>query len=201
MRLTFLFIAFYLFSFSSFAQTKVLEDNFFEVHFIKNGKLKKKHPKPLIPKIHKGFRITTLELEVNSIDLKSRTFDPNKLYLINQENKIRYRPIHIYSKNDKKRWIPFDLITKKKPKKKSYLQDTYHPEIKDTFLNYSLTGFTDISIPINIGKGFKDRQVFHFKPKQIIKIKIMLYFYISSDLIDMGTLFYGKEKVAETKLR
>ena len=191
-----------LISFSSYAQKVMIAQDSVEIEFIKNEKLRKKHPKTYIERLLKGFRITILEVDISTLNLKKGAFDPNKFYLVSEQPKFRYRPLDIFIKEDKKSWSRFELITKKKPQPTSKMQEAYNPDIKDTYLDYKIEGVSGIRIPINLGSvEFPDKHVFHFKPKVLNKNKIMLYFYISSDFIKKGTLYYGKEKIVETELK
>jgi hypothetical protein len=191
-----------LISFDSYAQKTAIEQDSLEIEFIKNEKLKKKHPKTYIGTLRNGFRITLIELDIKTLELKTREFDPNKFYLVSEKPKFRFRPMDIFVVENKKDWTRFELVTKKKPKKTSNLQETYDPEIKDSYLDYKIEGLSDINIPIELGSAeFSDKHIFHFKPKYIDDNKIVLYFYISSDFIKRGTLYYGKEKISETDLK
>ena len=195
-----IFIA--LSSFKSFAQKTTIEQDSVEIEFMKNDKLKSKYPKTYIGTILNGFRITVLEVDINNIDLKKGEFDPNKFYLVSEKPKFRYRPLDIFTVESKTNWTRFELVTKKKPKATSNMQETYDPDIKDSYLDYKIDGVSDIRIPINLGSvEFPDKHIFHFKPKILNSNKIVLYFYISSDFIKRGTLYYGNEEIAETELK
>lgn len=186
----------------SFAQKTEITEDSIEIEFIKNEKLNKKHPKPYIGKILNGFRITLIEVDIKTLGLEKREFDPNKFYLVSEKPKFRYRPLDIFLVQDKKEWIRFGLVTKKKPKETSQLQDTFAPEIKDSYLDYKIEGISDINIPIELGSlEFSDKHIFHFRPQVLDDNKVVLYFYISSDFIKRGTLYYGNEKIAETDLK
>jgi hypothetical protein len=195
-----IFIA--LSSFKSYAQKTTIEQDSVEIEFMKNDKLKSKYPKTYIGTILNGFRITVLEVDINNIDLKKGEFDPNKFYLVSEKPKFRYRPLDIFTVESKTNWTRFELVTKKKPKATSNMQETYDPDIKDSYLDYKIDGVSDIRIPINLGSvEFPDKHIFHFKPKILNSNKIVLYFYISSDFIKRGTLYYGNEEIAETELK
>ena len=189
-------------SFKSYAQKTTIEQDSVEIEFVKNDKLKGKYPKTYIGTILNGFRITVLEVNVKNINLKKGAFDPNKFYLVSEKPKFQYRPLDIFIADDKNHYSRFELVTKTKPKETSNMQETYDPNIKDTYLDYKIDGVSGIKIPINLGSTeFPDKHVFHFKPKVINNSSILIYFYISSDFIKNGTLYYGNEKIAETKLK
>ncbi len=191
-----------LLSIESYAQKATIEQDSVQIEFIKNDKLKNKYPKTYIDKLSNGFRITVLEVDIKNIDLKKGKFDPNKFYLISEKPKFQYRPLDIFIADDKNEYSRFDLVTKKKPKATSKMQETYDPNIKDTYLDYKIDGVSGIKIPINLGSAeFPDKHVFHFKPKAINDSRILIYFYLSSDFIKSGTLYYGNEKITETKLK
>lgn len=195
-----IFIA--LSSFKSYAQKTTIEQDSVEIEFVKNDKLKSKYPKTYIGTLFNGFRITVLEVNIKNLDLKKGKFNPNKFYLISEKPKLQYRPLDIFIADDKNDYSRFELVTKKKPKETSNMKETYDPNIKDTYLDYKVEGVSGIKIPINLGSPeFPDKHVFHFRPKVINDSKILIYFYISSDFIKSGTLYYGNDKIAETKLK
>jgi len=188
--------------FSSYAQKTVIEQDSIEIDFVKNEKLKNKHPKTYIGTLHKGFRITVLEVDIKNLDLKKGKFDPNKFYLVSEKPIFQYRPLDIFISENNKDWSRFDLVTKKKPMATSHMQETYDPTVKDTYLDYIVEGTNgNLKIPANLGSlEFPDSHIFHFRPKFINDSKILVYLYISSDFIKRGTLYYGNHKIAETKL-
>jgi hypothetical protein len=190
-------------SIDSYAQNVIVEQDSIEIEFVKNEKLKNKHPQTYISKkLHKGFRITLLEIDIKTLDINEKEFDPNKFYLVSEKPKFRYRPLDIFTVESKTKWTRFELVTKKKPKATSNMQETYDPDIKDSYLDYKIDGVSDIRIPINLGSvEFPDKHIFHFKPQILNSTKIVLYFYISSDFIKRGTLYYGNEEIAETDLK
>ncbi len=201
--LTIIGIFTFILSFDSYAQKTTIEQDSIEIEFIKNDKLRKKHPKTYIGTLLNGFRITVLEVDIKILDLKKGEFDPNKFYLVSEKPKFQYRPLDIFITENKKDWSRFELVTKKKPKATSKMQETYDPDIKDTYLDYKFEGTNGrLKIPINIGSvEFPDKHVFHFKPKVINNSKILLYFNISSDFIKRGTLYYANKKIAESNLK
>ena len=191
-----------LLSFESYAQKATIEQDSVEIEFVKNDKLKSKYPKTYIGTLSNGFRITVLEVNIKNLDLKKGKFDPNKFYLISEKPKFQYRPLDIFIADDKNDYSRFELVTKKKPKETSNMKETYDPNIKDTYLDYKVEGVSGIKIPINLGSPeFPDKHVFHFRPKVINDSRILIYFYISSDFIKSGTLYYGNDKIAETRLK
>ncbi|NRB84924.1 MAG: hypothetical protein HRU49_14325 [Winogradskyella sp.] len=190
-----------LLSFESYAQKTTIEQDSVEIEFVKNDKLKGKYPKTYID-ILNGFRITVLEVDIKNLDLKKGEFDPNKFYLVSEKPKLQYRPLDIFIADDKNNYSRFELVTNTKPKETSKMQETYDPNIKDTYLDYKIDGVSGIKIPINLGSPeFPDKHVFHFKPKVINDSRILIYFYLTSDFIKSGTLYYGNDKITETKLK
>jgi len=187
----------------SYAQTTTIEQDSVEIEFIKNDKMKSKYPKTYIGTILNGFRITVLEVDVKNLELKTGEFDPNKFYLVSEKPKFQYRPLDIFIAEKNKDWSRFELVTKKKPQATSQMQETYDPDVKDTYLDYIVEGTNgNLKIPINLGSiEFPDKHIFHFRPKVINESKILLYFYISSHFIKRGTLYYGNHKIAETDLK
>ncbi|MCK8481694.1 hypothetical protein [Psychroserpens algicola] len=185
-----------------YTQMTTIEQDSIEIEFVKNNKLKNKYPKTYIGTILNGFRITVLEVNVKTLDLKKGKFDPNKFYLVSEKPEFQYRPLDIFITENNNDYSRFELVTKKKPEPSSKMQETYNPNIKDTYLNYKIDGVSGIIIPINLGSSkFPDKHVFHFKPKVINDSKILIYFYISSDFIKRGTLYYGNEEIAKTDLK
>ncbi|WP_204346603.1 hypothetical protein [Psychroserpens algicola] len=185
-----------------YTQMTTIEQDSIEIEFVKNNKLKNKYPKTYIGTILNGFRITVLEVNVKTLDLKKRKFDPNKFYLVSEKPEFQYRPLDIFITENNNDYSRFELVTKKKPEPSSKMQETYNPNIKDTYLDYKIDGVSGIIIPINLGSPkFPDKHVFHFKPKVINDSKILIYFYISSDFIKRGTLYYGNEEIAKTDLK
>ena len=190
-----------LFSIKSYAQ-KTIEQDSIEITFIKNDKLKNKYPKTYSGTMPNGFRVTIMEVDIKILDFKKGKFDPNKLYLVSEKPKFQYRPLDVFIAEGKKDYSRFELVTKKRPKATSKMQEAYDPNIKDTYLDYKIEGVSGIKTPINIGTGeFPDTHVFHFRPKVITDGKILIYFSISSDIIKKGTLYYGNEIIAKTDLK
>ncbi|TLF39754.1 hypothetical protein [Maribacter aurantiacus] len=189
-----------LFTIKSYAQ-KTIEQDSLRITFIKNDKLKNKYPKTYSGTMPNGFRVTIMEVDIKILDFKKGKFDPNKLYLVSEKPKFQYRPLDIFIAEGKKDYSRFELVTKKRPKATSKMQEAYDPNIKDTYLDYKIEGVSGIKTPINIGTGeFPDTHVFHFRPKVITDGKILIYFSISSDIIKKGTLYYGNEIIAKTDL-
>lgn len=190
-----------LFSIKSYAQ-KTIEQDSVEITFIKNDKLRNRYPKTYSGTMPNGFRVTIMEVDIKILDFKKGKFDPNKLYLVSEKPKFQYRPLDIFISEGKKDYSRFELVTKKRPKATSKMQEAYDPNIKDTYLDYKIEGVIGIKTPINIGIGeFPDTHVFHFRPKVITDGKILIYFSISSEIIKKGTLYYGNEIIAKTDLK
>ncbi|MFD2541365.1 hypothetical protein ACFSSB_03475 [Lacinutrix gracilariae] len=192
-----------LLSLESYAQKTTIEQDSIEIEFIKNDKFKNKFPKTYIGTVLNGFRITVLEVDIKNLDLKTGEFDPNKFYLVSEKPKFQYRPLDIFITENNKDWTRFELVTKKKPMATSQMQEAYDPDVKDTYLNYIVEGTNgNLKIPINLGSAeFPDKHIFHFRPKIIDDSKILVYFYLSSDFIKRGTMYYGNHKIVETDLK
>lgn len=147
-----------------------------------------------------------IKVRIEMIDNEKRPFDPNKFSIVDEQNKIRLRPVDIANSNYLNQWHLNRLI-KNKPNYKS-LEDRYKPDIKDTFLDYEFEGITNVCIPINYEAYDKfkislknPKTVAHesyFEPRDFRKQNLNLYFFIPVNS-EITTLFYGNKKIADIK--
>lgn len=73
----------------------------------------------------------------------------------------------------------------------------YKPNIKDTFLDYKINGFQDISCSIDFGTRKKPNLVLpYFDNKNLKSCKIEVYFSIPSEL-EKGKVYYGDNVIAD----
>lgn len=136
------------------------------------------------------------------VQVKNGLFDFNKISLVDQNNKLRYKTIEVHTK----RFIdglqqPILLvkrdISKDDKKGRFPLNIEYDPNIIDDFDKFSIVGFENIEIPMNFGS--KNNPIisnYYFKPTTITKFKNYIYFSILA-ISEKSSLelYYGNEKI------
>ncbi len=136
-----------------------------------------------------------IKVKMETSDGEKRVFDVNKFSLVDNTNKVRSRPLSI-SYQELTKYYGFEKLTKEPiTTNKGVLN--YDKGILDSFDNYSFEGYKKLEVPVNYGT-IKNPQlhIVYFKPKNFKKRKINLFFpFIAKQ--NNGTLFYGKEKIAE----
>lgn len=181
------------------SQTIRVEEDNVELKFVKAKKASKIINASNVFVRSKKLKRIRVKIKMKSLDNKSQVFDPNKLSLIDYTYKLRYRPTDILFQNLTD-WWHFKKISKTKPKKKSndYL---YAPNVDDTFLDFEFEDIKNVLIPINFNTTKKpDIHIVHFEPKKLRSRNVYLYFLFPKDIKD-ATLYYGKEKLADTNFK
>lgn len=140
-----------------------------------------------------------VKIKVKSLNNKRQLFDPNKLSLVDAQNKLRFRPTDILFQNFTD-WRHFKKISKTKPKIR-YNKRIYNINIEDTFLNHNQEGIKNCELPINFNtRKNPDNHIIHFEPKKLRSRNVMLYFPYPNEL-KKSTLYYGIEKIAEINFK
>ena len=133
---------------------------------------------------------------------KKENFDPNKFYLTSEKYKVRVRPIdlkHNYAVGMV--FIGFPYLIDFNPKDKRIKQwAKYKPEIEDTFWNYKIDGFQDISPSINFGTKRKPKKVSpYLDHKELRACRIDVYFSVPKEF-EKGKIYYGTKVIADFEL-
>ena len=144
-----------------------------------------------------------VRLKMKSLSGENDDFDPNKFYLVCDENKTRIMPVDVRY-NYAAGWIfvPFDYlvdfnITDKKLKQ--WL--SYKPEIKNTFFDYKMEGYEDVCPTINFGTKRKPKvKTPYFDHEELKSCKLDVYFSLPKDIKDIK-IYYANVLLKETKLK
>jgi hypothetical protein len=139
---------------------------------------------------------------MKSISGEKEDFDPNKFYLISDKYKVRVRPIDL--KHNHKvgmDFIGFPYLIDFKPiDKRINKWAEYKPEIKDTFWDYKIDGYQDISPSINFGTKRKPRNISPYRDhKGLRSCRIDVYFSVPVDF-EKGKIYYGNKIIADFEL-
>lgn len=152
-----------------------------------------------VPKEHKKIQV---RFKMKSISGEKEDFDPNKFSLVSEKYKFRLRPIdlkHNYAVGMV--FIGFPYLVDFNPKDEKIKQCVkYKPEIEDTFWDYQIEGYQDISPSINFGTKRKPKRVSpYLDHKELRACRIDVYFSVPKDL-EKGKVYYGNEIIADFEL-
>lgn len=138
-----------------------------------------------------------VKLKMKTISGEKEDIDPNKFSLVSDTAKERIRPIeikHNYAVN-----FPY-LIKFKTNNKAINSRAKFKPDIKDTFYEFSIQDYKDISPCINIGTKKKPQLVYtYFDHKKLKAVPIHLMFSVSKGF-EKGKIFYGDKSIAQFEL-
>jgi len=183
----------------SFCQTIISKNDNIEIEFHKAKKTIKAFSASSIWISTKEFKQVYVRVKMISLD-KKKYFNINKFSLIDIKNKIRYRPIDIFSQflTD---WQGIPRLTKKKVKNKRSNPYWYDPSVEDSFLKYNFEEYTNCNFPINFGrKTENDYHTIYFRPKKFKTKFIMLFFPYPREVRE-GVIYYGHQKLAEISVK
>lgn len=153
-----------------------------------------------------------IRISVKSNSNRIKNFDPNKLYLVSNELKQRYRPIDLQFTFILNRSFGLNrLISDSALSSIGNLsplryeptmyggisQMRYDPTIKDTFKDYSITGYKDIEFEINYGSLKKPKNaVVYFEPIKVIEYVFDVYFLVPQS-ITTGEFYFGNKDLKQ----
>ncbi|KQC33176.1 hypothetical protein AAU57_07515 [Nonlabens sp. YIK11] len=154
-------------------------------------------------KTSKQTKKAQVRLRLKSSTGKKESFDPNKFYLVSNEAKVRVRPLDVrYNYAAGWIFIPFDRLAYN-PIDAQKVKDlvSYDPDIEDTFQNYGLDGFENISPEINFGTKKKPKVIpSYLEPEDLKSCKLDLYFALPKELKNFE-IYHGDEKIANVTLK
>lgn len=142
---------------------------------------------------------------VKSGSEKLRKFDPNKLYLVSNELKHRYRPIDLQFKFFLNRYMGVKRLTSDSTlangMKEKYVADVnyirYDPYIKDTFKDYFMNGYQDVEFAVDYGSPKKPNKiVVYFESVEVISYFFDIYFLVPASL-NMGEFYFGNREIKQ----
>lgn len=185
-----------LLPFGIIGQNAMIEDHI-ELQFKKTEKVSSINLAP--SNISSGKNTIQIFLKVAVKQMKRKdSIDSNAFSLVDHRNKRRYRLSSIAMRNVLGGHFPVSPITKRKIK-----GNYYRPEIKDTFLDYSTDGYTDIDPLVRFNKlgSFKYAEVANYYFFYIKKCGgIKLFFNIPELDPQDYDVFYGNEKLFTFKI-
>jgi hypothetical protein len=183
------------------------DPNDFEVIFKRSGKVSNYEFKSSdyhISNYSAGVKKVRIRISVKSNNDKLKKFDANKLYLVSNELKQRYRPIDLQYQYFINTYMGLDRLTTDSTLANgntdwvtpvNYIR--YNPQIRDTFRDYMIPGYEDIEIEVNYGSSGKPHKVVvYFKPIEVISYIFDVYFAVPQSL-NSGIFYYGSEVIKE----
>ncbi|SCY14985.1 hypothetical protein SAMN05192588_1391 [Nonlabens sp. Hel1_33_55] len=154
-------------------------------------------------KTSKQTKKAQVRLRLKSLTGQKESFDPNKFYLVSNEANVRVRPLDVrYNYAAGWIFIPFNrLAFNSMDAQKVKDLVSYDPDIKDTFQNYDIDGFENISPDINFGTKKKPK-IFpsYLEPEDLKSCKLDLYFALPNELKNFE-IYHGDEKIANVTLK
>jgi hypothetical protein len=193
------------FTLVSFGQEKKVENGNLSVEFKKSKKVSNTF------NLNSSSKIKSKELKKISIKCKVQSLnkdkvDINKFSLVDHKNKLRYRPTDI-SFQPVVGYLVFGKLFKKDinygKMAKFQAGIDYKPEIKDTYMDFSIEGYTDVEIPMTfaVGIGKKEKSIVYFQPNNYNKFQALIFFAIVEKAKNPDLEFYyGDEKIANVKI-
>lgn len=138
----------------------------------------------------KKYKKIQIRFRVNSISKKRTFFDPNKFSLVVKNDKIRVRPIDIKYNYLAHNYEGFTMINSQLKKKKKY------KNLKDSFYDYSIDGFKNISPKINFGtmRNSRNEEIF-YAGKKLRRNVVDVYFSVPKEF-NKGEVYFGNKSVA-----
>ncbi|MEL0454735.1 hypothetical protein WJN01_00745 [Flavobacteriaceae bacterium SZ-1-7] len=188
----------------SFGQEKKVENGMLYIEFLKAKKVSNTF------NLNSSSKVKSNELKKISVKCKIESLnkvdvDINKFSLIDNKNKLRYRPIDV-SFQPSTGYIAYKKLLKTDIKLGSmYMHQAniaYKPEIKDSYTDYYFEGYTNIEIPSDFGTNKKPKKtVIYFQSHGFHDFKSLFFFAIlnSAENPDLE-LYYGNEKISKVKL-
>ncbi|BAO55813.1 hypothetical protein [Nonlabens marinus] len=154
-------------------------------------------------KTAKEAKRVQVRFKMKSLSGKKENFDPNKFYLVSDAYKVRVRPLDVRY-NYAAGWIflPFDKLIENQSIDSSIQEFVcYEPEIKDTFQDYSIVGYEDISPNINFGTKKKPKIISpYLHPEDLRACKIDIYFALPKELTEFK-IYYGEQIIGEIEIK
>ncbi len=153
------------------------------------------------PKNHDKIQV---RFKLKSLKGTKESFDPNKLYLVSDEQKIRIRPIDVrYNYGVGMIYIGFQFLSDKKLTDKN-LEGwiSYKPDVRDTFVDFKLENYEDICHQINFGTKKGPHFISPYLDHEALKsCKLDIYFSVPENSLRRGKVFYGKTLISNFNLK
>lgn len=189
-----------LFSFTT-DKEYIVSDNF-KFKFIKAQKARGLNYGYTI-KTSKECKRVQIRFKMKSLSGENDDFDPNKFYLISEDDKTRLMPVDVRY-NYAAGWIfvPFNyLVDYKVTDKKLKQWLSYNPTVKNTFFDYTIDGYKDICPSINFGTRRKPkRKTPYFDHEELKSCKVDVYFSLPKTNKNIK-IFYGDVLLKEAILK
>ncbi|MDN3723623.1 hypothetical protein QRD02_04465 [Aequorivita sp. SDUM287046] len=190
---TIFYIIIFFFTFFSYSQSTQVDDTFkIEVKKVdQRSRLFQMHFKGYYIRIPADSKKIQFKLKATSINNEKETFNPNYLYVVLRDLKVRLRP--------------FDgdfiqLVNAKPDEKTPYYGYQYRPEVLDTFKDYQMEGYKDIETCINYGTERKPHEKpIYFNTREMKSETFNIYFAMPKNQTS-GELFYGDVKLMDFTL-
>jgi len=183
------------------------DPNDFEVIFKRSDKVSNyefKSSNYHISNYSAGVKKVRIRISVKSKNDKLKKFDANKLYLVSNELKQRYRPMDLQYQYFINTYMGLDRLTTDSTLASgntdwvtpvNYIR--YNPQIRDTFKDYIIPGYEDIEIEVNYGSSRKPHKVVvYYEPVEVISYIFDVYFAVPQSLYS-GVFYYGSEGIKE----
>lgn len=194
-NITFLYIGTLLLcGYHSFGQSIKVDQGAFKIEIIHARKLKKVQASTNVILLSDELKTVFVKLRMSTTDEERHYFDINKFSLLEDENKLRIRPMSI-SYQEFTAYMGFDRLSFELLDFKSF-DIKYKPELKDSFNDFRFEGYSVMEIPMNYGGLRKPKNyVSYYKPQKFKSKKLNFFFSFPRDC-KKGTLYYGEEKIA-----
>jgi hypothetical protein len=201
MKKTLLIVVCLIFNFQLQSQEYIVADNF-KFKFIKAKKAVGGNYVYTI-KTTKDVQKVQVRYKMKSVSGEKEDFDPNMFYLVSDEYKKRIRPLDIRH-NYAVGWIyiGFGHLVNFQPKDKKLKEWlSYKPEVRNTFDDYKIDGYQDVSPNINFGTKRKPKIVSpYLDQKELKSCKVDLYFSLPKDLKKFR-IYYGSKLISDNRLK
>jgi len=190
---TYLYSILFLLSTFCYSQT-VQVDDLFELEVKKvdqRSRLFQVHFKSYYITIPKDSKKIQFRIKAKSLSNKKESFDPNKLFVLLNDKKVRLRPFD----------GDFIKLVDVKPDEKNRADSyEYKPEIIDTFKDYQIDGFTDIECCLDFGTKKKPHvKPIYFDHREIKSNSFSIYFAMPKNQ-SKGILYYGNIELIDFEM-
>lgn len=186
------------FSTSLIAQTPEVNDGFsFKLKkVVRNSKKHEVTSSPYRIGIPENAKKIQFRFRVKSLSKKREDFDPNKLSLVSEKYKVRFRPIDVKHNEFMTAYFGIGyLVDHDLGDESKFFYLSYKPDIKDTFEDYSRDGYKNLQANINFGTKTKpDLQTIYYEHKKLRSNLVDFYFSVPKELTK-GSIFYGNQKL------
>lgn len=177
----------------SYSQTIKVDNNFqLEIKKVdQRSRLFQMHFKGYYIRIPEDSKKIQFKIKATSLTNEKETFNPNNLYVVLRDLKLRLRP--------------FDgdfiqLVDVKPDDKTPYYGYKYKPEVPDTFKDYQMEGFKDIETCLNYGTERKPHEKpIYFNTREFKSETFNIYFAMPKHQT-YGELYYGNVKLMDFEL-